>query len=348
MAIRVKKKARGPRGALIGIGRVSAIVGLPYVGWLALLAGLRMVAPQAEGALALAQVFAPHFYLPALTLGLPALFPRAWAARLALAGAAALFGAQFLPGMVPEGPGGAEGTPLRVVSWNAYGFNRDGARVAARLREARADVIGLQEVHFAHVAAIEEDAVLEAAYPWRELRPSRSVHGIGILSAHPIEEHETFAGPPALRARLDLGEGRRLTVVVAHPFPPLFDEDRTGPLPVGYSTAGRDAEIARVLALAEPARARGEPVLVIGDFNVTDREPAYRALVDGFTDAHAAAGWGTGSSWKGPLLVWAPLALIRIDYLLAGPGVAPRAMDVDCRPTGSDHCVLSGEFAVRW
>jgi hypothetical protein len=37
--------------------------------------------------------------------------------------------------------------------------------------------------------------------------------------------------------------------------------------------------------------------------------------------------------------------LLRIDYLLASPEFVTLAASQDCRPRGSDHCVVSATFS---
>ena len=83
------------------------------------------------------------------------------------------------------------------------------------------------------------------------------------------------------------------------------------------------------------ARGRGRRrVLLMGDFNVTDREPANAELSRGLRDAHDAA-WGAGASW-GPLALRRHgLALIRIDRILGGPGTVPTASARTARSTAA-------------
>jgi endonuclease/exonuclease/phosphatase (EEP) superfamily protein YafD len=86
-------------------------------------------------------------------------------------------------------------------------------------------------------------------------------------------------------------------------------------------------------------------LLLVGDFNTTEREVAYAELARGLTDAHRAVGWGTGHSWR--LRPTWPLGLIRIDYQWGSPRVTPMRLNTDCTPHGSDHCMLTGTFAVQ-
>jgi vancomycin resistance protein VanJ len=130
---------------------------------------------------------------------------------------------------------------------------------------------------------------------------------------------------------------------VAHPLP--AEASPSSSLPLRWDARPRDAEIAYLHAFVDARVAAGERVLLMGDFNVTDREPANAELTRGLRDAHDVA-WGAGASW-GPLrLRRHGLALIRIDRILAGPGTVPTASGTDCTFRGSDHCILRGTFAV--
>jgi endonuclease/exonuclease/phosphatase family metal-dependent hydrolase len=109
---------------------------------------------------------------------------------------------------------------------------------------------------------------------------------------------------------------------------------RRSGLPLRWDARPRDAEIAYVNAFVDARIAAGERVLVMGDVNVTDREPANADLSRGLRDAHDIA-WGAGASW-GPLALRRHgLALIRIDRVLGGPAPSRRASTRTARSTAA-------------
>jgi len=308
---------------------------------------VQVVAPRRSGPLALAEVFAPWLFLPLL-----ALLPFAWALRdrvlvIALALAAVVFavhlGPALVPGPRPQPPAGA--VPVRVASWNIY-IHNPAVRVVAAVRSLDADVVGLVEVNPRQATRLDNDPTLHARYRTVLMVPEANR---GLLSRYPLidsgvaEDPLGRPGSGLLWARLDLGGDRRLTVVVAHPRP--SDASPLSRLPLHWDARPRDAEIAYVKAFVDARVAAGERVVLMGDFNVTDREPANAELSRGLYDAHDVA-WGAGASWAPLPLRRHGLAAVRIDRILTGPGTAPTAFGTDCTFRGSDHCVLHATVAV--
>jgi endonuclease/exonuclease/phosphatase (EEP) superfamily protein YafD len=201
--------------------------------------------------------------------------------------------------------------------------------------------VGLQELDPEDAALISTDASLVAAYPYRELHPEEGPFGSGLLSAFPITESGWLEASNSAWARLDIGDGRSLVAVTAHPPP-----GRLG-LPSVFDPSARDAGIRELRAeLVDDVLARGEPLILFGDFNVTDREPAYDELAAGLRDLHAEVGLGPGSTWRPPSLEWLPFGVLRIDHVFVGPGVQPASISADCAPRGSDHCLLRASVRV--
>jgi vancomycin resistance protein VanJ len=330
------------------VSRVRRWAPVAYPVLLVLLTGFQLLAPQRSGPLALAQVFAPWLFLPLLFL-VPfalALRDRALAGVLALALLA--FGAHLGPEFVPSGRRAAEpgAVPVRVASWNVLGSN-DPRRVAGTVRAFDADVVGLVEVTRPVAAALDEDPAVHAAFPAMLLRPEQSR---AILSRYPVLAsgvRDVPGGRPGsalLWARLDLGGGRQLTAIVAHPLP--ADASPSPELPLHWNAARRDAEIAFTRSFADAEIAAGRRAVLMGDFNVTDREPAGAQLARGLRDAHDVAGWGLGASWAPLAVRKRGIALVRIDRILGGPGAVPTSFRTDCTFYGSDHCVLHATVAI--
>ena len=182
-------------------------------------------------------------------------------------------------------------------------------------------------------ATLEADPAVDDRYPYRVLYPTNNTFGMGVLSRYPLADATAVRQPTrdrdrGRRARRSdhadqraSGSGRRR----AH-------HSRSIP-------PRRDREIARVRERIDAALERGDVVLVAGDFNVTPTEPAYRDLVDGLMDAHTEAGLGPGWTWRPKRVEPFGIGVLRIDYVLLGPGLEPVSSTVHCPPTG-DHCMV--------
>ena len=86
--------------------------------------------------------------------------------------------------------------------------------------------------------------------------------------------------------------------------------------------------------------ASGTPLVLLGDFNIVDREVGYGELSAGLTDAQHAVGLGPGLTWRPEEIEWLPFGLLRIDYVFSANGLVPLTSGPDCTPRGSDHCIL--------
>ena len=340
----------------------QALVGMAGLGLLAIIAALALpvVFPQASGPPALLQVLAPYLALPALLV-----FPLAFVARrrwlwllLALCGAVALVRSPPSIGALLPRP--AAEAQLTVFHWNVAidGEERQRSRLGPILAARPADIVVLPEAYWGWM---RDDPTISSLYPYQMVHTEQASSGLVLLSAYPFLEADVARNPPGVRgwprllwARLDLGNGQRLVVVAAHPESP-YSSNSDCALLVCYDTAERDSLTPRIREVVDPALAADEAVLLVGDLNITDREPGYAQLSRGLRDLHRSAGLGWGHSWgiySEPRSCDAPvtqgiLPLLRIDYIFASPDLVPVRSGVDCDVPSSDHCALRGAVTVR-
>jgi endonuclease/exonuclease/phosphatase (EEP) superfamily protein YafD len=334
------------------VRQLVTLAGAALAFGLVVLMVVQVVVPQRDGPLALSQILAPYLFL-LLTPFLVLVLTPGRAGRLLRAGLAAaafVFVLRFVPGWVPfpgSGPAIAAGAPqVGVIAWNLELGQPEDTTVTDRLRASDAAVVGLVELTPRHAAAIEADPELAGRYETIELRPKDGSLGIGLLSTlPPIGEPHVERDPPILVQQLDAGDGHRVTVVVAHPLPSRI-ETAAGDVPVGYDSTSRDRHLAQVRGVIDPILRAGEPLILLGDFNVVDREPGYADLAAGLVDAQRAVGLGPGHTWRPGRFEWLPFGLLRIDYVFGGNGVAPVSIGPDCTPSGSDHCLVEGVMAL--
>jgi vancomycin resistance protein VanJ len=250
-----------------------------------------------------------------------------------------LYGGVWLPRdpveSAPDGP------HLTAATYNVLSVGSDPARVIAVIRALEADIVALQELGPEHAARME--AELSDRYPYQAHDPALPVQGVGLLSRYPIQQTETFMPQPHtmrfLRAVVDVA-GTPLTVYVAHPSPPSAAFS-----PLTYSDDQRDTQLA-ILRERYLQHETG-PLLVMGDFNMSDQSDAYRAMDRMLDDAFRVAGRGLGFTFPGkPVLPLLPRVL-RIDYIWYNDDLI--ALDARAAPKSgtSDHLPVVARLALR-
>jgi vancomycin resistance protein VanJ len=318
-------------------GRLPAAICLA----LSVLLAIHVVAPQPGGPLALTQIAEPLLVLPGLLLApLAVRHPVGRFAALAIV----LFAiGRYVPGLVSFPSQSAE-PDLRVASWNLRGNATPPDALVEDLAATTADLVALQELSREQAAAIEADPRLEMRFPHRVLKPDGRLE-MGLLSAFEIVSKETSGDPKTIELVIDRGPLGRMAVIDVHPLPRGIVT--LGPIPVAFEAHLRDLELAALRARVDRLATAGLPVVLLGDMNVTEREPAYRDLARGLIDAQLEVGTGWGATWRPAAVRQLPFGVLRIDYVLSTPDLLPVAFDTDCAPRGGDHCRLSASLVAR-
>lgn len=164
------------------------------------------------------------------------------------------------------------------------------AQVAGLIRFHEFDVFGLQEVtagqladlgameEFAHVGVGRDDGKAGGEFSpvfWRKNRFELLASGTFWLSLAPERPGLAWdAAFPRICTWVKLRDAR--TARVFHFFNTHFDH-------VGVEARKRSAEL--ILARLQPALDAGEPVILVGDFNVTPETEPYAVLAKKLTDA---------------------------------------------------------------
>ncbi|MEM8862042.1 MAG: endonuclease/exonuclease/phosphatase family protein, partial [Chloroflexota bacterium] len=184
-------------------------------------------------------------------------------------------------------------------------------------------------------------------YPHQAFDPSG--YGIGLLSKHPIVQQEWLRPPtngrPILHAELNV-DGQPLHVFVVHiSWPTILTETSYG-IPRGLHEYWQAQEI---YFLQQQAEAVDGPVVILGDFNMSDQSHSYKELSAEFGDAFRDGGWGLGFTYPNyrPVLgheIETPL--LRIDYIFYDEAMQIEQADVKCFEGGSDHCALQAIFEL--
>ena len=315
----------------------------------------------------LANVFAPWLYLP-LLLTLPLSLAYAWrrssgkskrdgrsplgwlrAGWLALLQIALLIYACCAFGwlMLPKPTLPPPDDTISVITFNVQGSNARLDRAVDWLLAADADIVALQETRDGYDSRL---AQLVAAYP----HEAHIENGVRVFSRLPILSREVLIleeSPGWLALKLLLvHDGRELALYAAHlALPRAHDAVKAGfgwEMARAYDESRRNAQIRRLLQLL-----RGEtaPVIVAGDFNMSDSSLIYDAIALQLDDAWREVGHGAGRTW--PLahaIGWhsAIPPLLRIDYLWHSEHLRAATAELGA-DVGSDHLPLHAAFAWR-
>ncbi|WP_144122479.1 endonuclease/exonuclease/phosphatase family protein [Catellatospora sichuanensis] len=236
----------------------------------------------------------------------------------------ALLAPRFIPDQqsVP-----AQAAILRVATLNANVGAADPAALVRLVRTERIDVLSVQQLPVAGIAALTE-AGLDTLLPYHELRPE---YDSSIYSRFPL----TRGGPlqadtawPQTTAEVTV-DGRTVRLVAVHTYYPVGDADRWT----------RDMR-----ALASVARDSGPDTVLLGDFNATlDQTPMRELLAAGLTDTHAELGRGWARTWPVGMTLLPPL--VQIDHVLHGSGLAGVSVGERTVP-GTDHRAVVAVLAL--
>jgi endonuclease/exonuclease/phosphatase (EEP) superfamily protein YafD len=203
--------------------------------------------------------------------------------------------------------------PVRLVAANVYSDNARPDAAVHALLSAGADV----EV------AVETSPELRGLLETADTGHPYTVEGdhLVVRSRFPVT---AMTDPPGLPAR------RILRLTVEAPGGPFVLYAVHALNPLSESTfAGQLEWVERLRASASQEAA---PVVIAGDFNMSDRQLGYRRMTGDLRDAITSAGWGRTTYPDG---LWGPL-LMRIDHVFVPKDwCAARSSTFDV--PGSDH-----------
>lgn len=297
------------RGCLARLGDLLSLVLTLYalvtlvllvVGWL--LAASVAVAGILKGVAAI-------LLLPVLVLFVLSLLIRRRRPALLLLPLVVVFFVLYVPYFLPRAA-----TPAVEAGFTAMTFNLEApdadevAPLADVIRAADADIVTLQEL--SQAAADELDTALSDVYPYRVFYPQANPHdGQGLLSRFAIEDSHFFEFEGQrrtlghMRAELMLDDGP-IVVYDVHPVPPISFS--LGLMAEAHSHA--------VDLLLERAAEETLPLLMLGDFNMSDQFPEYDRLTRRYIDSFRVAGEpGFGFTYPTDTLPLPPV--LRLDYI---------------------------------
>jgi endonuclease/exonuclease/phosphatase (EEP) superfamily protein YafD len=222
---------------------------------------------------------------------------------------------------------------VRAITFNVLRWNNAHAQVIDYLERAQADVIALQEIDAVWLGALTP---LAARYPHR-IVPAGRASTVVLFSRWPLDarhvHYERASGRPIIAARV-MAPGRPFEILATHTRAPISS--------IGHNAEGNRIRNAHLAELAVLARAATEPVLLLGDLNISPWSVHFRRLLDVSGLENARRGFGLIPTWSSRHPWW---LRVPIDHALYRGGV--RFIDVASGPMlGSDHLPLEILFTI--
>jgi len=317
-----------------------------------LLLVLRITPLESQWWVRLASAFEPFWFLPLLLLApVVLLLSRSRPARLLICVPClvfvVLYGDRFLPSLA-SASAGERGTAFTVMTYNLTRGEPGVEEILSIIESEGTDVVALQELSPEVADAFSR---LSDRYPYQALHPTADGYsGCGVLSRFPIAADEVFPLVEGmhLSQRLVLGMGGgNLHLFNAHLQPPQVAGERlVGSLlfvPTRYDTTIQDRELVHLLEEVDSVEG---PVVVVGDFNMTEGSPGYSELTRRLVDAYREAGWGFGHTFpdREARSIPTPFPLLRIDYVFHSADLVTQRAKVGDRG-GPDHRFLAAELS---
>jgi endonuclease/exonuclease/phosphatase (EEP) superfamily protein YafD len=211
---------------------------------------------------------------------------------------------------------------VTVATANVQFFNDDRAATQAMLAAMDVEILALEEVTTTDETVLQQ----HARWPFQVWTSKKDITKVALLSSKRIVTHRLhdFDGAAVIEALIDLGESP-LRVFVIHPAAPMSPE----------LTKRRDRQLAM---LARQLQDHPEPVIVLGDFNLTPGTQMWRTFT-GYTKLLRAPG-PEPATWPAVL---GPFG-ITIDHVLAR-GAAISELTAFEIP-GSDHRGLKAMVSI--
>ena len=251
------------------------------------------------------------------------------------------YGATFVPRTAQAAPSNT----LNILTYNLKSQAVNLEPALDIMRGSAADVVTLQELSEDMAHRLASD--LADVYPYQALHttPGEPIPGQGVLSRYPLLSDDYWRLYLAhQRVTLEVA-GTPVTLYNTHPVQPLHQ----------HGFAHRGEEISDLLARVAD---ESGPVVIAGDFNMSDQSDDYWRLATRYQDAYRMAGWGLGFTFPAEIPYfgggnYAPAffdlipPLVRLDYVFYNASFTAVMAQVGAESGGSDHLPLQVELALR-
>lgn len=298
--------------------------GIGYAGTVLAYALLRPLLGDRKGWLELADDLEPWAYLPAPAIGILGTALGSMGLTAAGTAVAATFGLRWGRRYLrrsTESAAARSAADLTVITFNTLAWQREGRDLEAAIVSAEPDLVGLQEIG-PHGAEHLRD-VFADRLPYHFITPAANSSGAAVLSRYPIRDAVGFHASPRghwwQRMTIDSPNGpiAFLNIHTRIPYIRKTHRKLCGlRIPLEFHAERRRAEVRKLVTMLQEIDG---PVIVAGDFNMTERSPDYRMMTRKLSDAYRAVGPGLGHTFprRGsfPAAFPAPWPTLRLDYV---------------------------------
>jgi endonuclease/exonuclease/phosphatase (EEP) superfamily protein YafD len=315
---------------------------------------LRLLLGDRVRLLAIANLLTPFYFVP-----LGVILPLALLLRLRrvalMAGILCLIGlSAYAPRFIPRAVSAADGATISLATLNVYRRNPEVMEITQWLRQRDTDIVFMQELPL----AVKDAALdgIEALYPYTYVEESNDGAAV-TLSRLPIIAAESFTltDPTRIQQRLIIEANGQPVVLynmhLSNPIPerPMPWYRRDAPfllhLMESYDDSQRDLEVQLLL---QKIAAEQQPLIIAGDFNMSDQSGMYQEMAARLHDSFAEVGFGLGTTWPARdtegLPAFVP-PLLRLDYVWHNDSLISQNAAVEPSP-GSDHLSVSVVLAL--
>jgi endonuclease/exonuclease/phosphatase (EEP) superfamily protein YafD len=223
------------------------------------------------------------------------------------------------------------GTQLKVLFSNVHSSNKNHQAILDTIQRLEPDIVALAEIN---KNWLEDLKPLRQRYLHYKETPRSDNFGIALYSKYPLEnvnlisfvEHSDYS---VLSILADIKMNKKLVHIVAtHSLPPI-------------SAAYIKERNKHIKSLSQWVKDKQNPVIVMGDLNMTMWSPYYDDLEDAGL-FNARQGFGILPTWPAKL----PFFKIPIDHILYTKGISVNQVSVEAE-VGSDHFPLFSSLVIH-
>ena len=232
------------------------------------------------------------------------------------------------------------GRSFTVMTYNIKFNNGNDESMLDAIRQADADIVGLQEITLDHTALLEEQ--LSSQYPHRVFAEPEFQTDVALLSKYPVVELKTFTMQPrrmSMHVVVDV-DGQLLDLIVVQMTPNEFDNLNGQSLRIRTRERYNIRRVEVTDLIIELNQNTSNPAIVLCDCNLVETSEVYRFLAKRMHDAYKDVGWGFGKTfWQTRI----PIPMVRSDYIWYSDGLNPTRVQFSDRGP-SDHRPLLATF----